>query len=90
MIVDNNNNIYLVSCTQSSDFPVSANAFQPSFGGAQDGVVLKANANLSNFDFISFIGGSSNDAAFSLSLNPGNNNIYVGALLPVVTCRVRE
>lgn len=78
VIVDNNNSIYLVSCTQSKDFPVTANAFQPNFGGAQDGVVMKANANLSNFDFISFLGGSNNDAAFSLSLNPGNNNIYVG------------
>ncbi len=78
VIVDNNNNIYLASCTQSADFQVTGSAFQPTFAGAQDGVVIKTNSDLSNILFSSFFGGSGDDAAFVLSLNPANNNIYIG------------
>ena len=78
VIVDDKNNIYLASCTQSSDFPVTGGAFQGTFGGGtQDGVLIKANGDLSNILFSSFLGGNGDDAAFVLSLNPLNNNIYV-------------
>ena len=78
VIVDKSNNIYLASCTQSTDFPASANAFQKSFGGGmQDGVFIKAAPDLNNI-FASYLGGSGDDAAFSLTLNPSNNNVYVG------------
>ena len=86
VIVDAANNIYLASCTQSPDFPVTANAFQPKFGGgsadglipAQDGIVIKTNPDLSNVLFSSFLGGTGEDAAFVLALNPLDNSIYVG------------
>jgi gliding motility-associated-like protein len=85
VILDNAGNIYLASSTQSGDFPVTANAFQRSFGSAgttgrvlQDGVLLKANPSLTALSFSSFIGGKNEDAAFVLALNPLNNNIYVG------------
>ncbi len=78
VIVDGSNNIYLASCTQSTDFPATANAFQTRFaGGLQDGVLIKANPDLTNIYFASFLGGSGDDAAFVLSLSPANNNIYV-------------
>ncbi len=79
VIVDNANNIYLASCTQSSNFPVTSNAFQKAIGGGlQDGVVIKSSPDLGIILFSSFIGGSGDDAAFVLSLNPTNSNIYVG------------
>ena len=77
VIVDLSNNIYLASCTQSSDFPVTSGAFQTKFGGQQDGVVIKASSDLKNILFSSFLGGSGDDASFVLSLNPFNSNIYV-------------
>ncbi|WP_158638340.1 DUF7948 domain-containing protein [Panacibacter ginsenosidivorans] len=77
VIVDGNNNIYLASCTQSSDYPTTAGAFQGSFGGQQDGVVIKASNDLSNILLSSFLGGTGDDAAFVLALNPTNNNIYI-------------
>ncbi|MDQ3278815.1 MAG: hypothetical protein M3Q06_10850, partial [Bacteroidota bacterium] len=82
VIVDNAGNIYVASCTQSTgtntttSFPVR-NAFQTSGGGKQDGVLLKFNQDLSAYLFGSFIGGGGNDAAYVLSLNPTNGNIYV-------------
>jgi gliding motility-associated-like protein len=83
VILDGAGNIYVASCTQSSDpsaankFPTTAGAFQPNFGGGkQDGVVLKFDPNVSALLFSSFIGGSANDAAYVLSIGPGGN-IYV-------------
>ncbi|MEP6845856.1 MAG: SBBP repeat-containing protein, partial [Panacibacter sp.] len=77
VIVDRNNNIYLASCTKSSDFPVTAGVFQSTFAGKQDGVVIKASNDLSNILFSSFLGGNGDDASFVLKINPTNNNIYV-------------
>jgi len=78
VILDNANNVYLASCTQSDSFPL-LNAFQTSFGGGrQDGVFIKANPNLTAVLASSFLGGNNDDAAFALALNPNNGNIYVG------------
>ncbi|HVX49415.1 MAG TPA: PKD domain-containing protein, partial [Chitinophagaceae bacterium] len=83
VITDNNGNIYLASCTRSTD--KSANnllstpgVFQPVFGGgAQDGMLIKTDPSL-NILFSSYLGGNGDDAAFVLALNPLNNDIYVG------------
>ncbi|CAN5427568.1 hypothetical protein BH09BAC5_BH09BAC5_02510 [soil metagenome] len=74
---DNAGNCYIVSNTQSSNFPVTPGAFQTTFGGGlQDGCVFKLNTNLSAMIFSSFIGGNADDAAYSIGLNPANE-IYI-------------
>jgi len=78
VILDNGGNVYLASCTASSDFPVTANAFQKTSGGNQDGVFIKTSPDLSVILASSYLGGSSDDAAFSLALSPITNNIYIG------------
>src|SRR5450432_1970047 len=78
VIMDNMGNVYLASCTASSDFPVTANAFQKTSGGNQDGVFIKTSPDLSVILASSYLGGSSDDAAFSLALSPITNNIYIG------------
>jgi gliding motility-associated-like protein len=81
VILDGAGNILLVSCTQSLNFPVTANASQAVNGGGvhkQDGVFLKLNADFSNILVSTLIGGSEDDAAFVLSINPLTGNIYVG------------
>lgn len=75
VILDAAGNVYVASCTQSSNFPTFS-PFQAGFGGQQDGVVLKLNSTLSTVLFSSFLGGSGHDAAYVLSLAP-NGNIYV-------------
>lgn len=78
VILDAAGNVYVASSTQSSDFPGTAGFFQQAFGGGtQDGVVLKLTPDLNTLLFASYIGGTGNDAAYVLSLNPTNNNIYV-------------
>ena len=76
VILDKSNNVYIASSTTSSDFPIR-NASQATFGGGQDGVLMKFSPDLSTIFFSTFLGGSDDDAAFVLALNPLNNAIYV-------------
>ena len=76
VLLDGSNNIYLASCTSSSDFPTTAGAFQKTHGGLQDGVVLKLNPNCNAVLFSTYLGGSKDDAAYVLKLG-NNNNIYI-------------
>ncbi|MBA2248652.1 MAG: PKD domain-containing protein [Chitinophagaceae bacterium] len=76
VILDGSNNIYLASCTQSDNFPVTAGAIQPAAGGGQDGVVLKLNASCNSILWASYLGGSADDAAYVLALGI-SNNLYV-------------
>ncbi|TKK69948.1 PKD domain-containing protein [Ilyomonas limi] len=77
VITDAAGNIYLASCTKSSDFPVTANAFQKTFGGSQDGVFIKTSPDIATIFCASYLGGKGDDAAFVLALNPTNNNVYI-------------
>ena len=79
VILDGSNNIYIASCTRSKDdFPITAQAFQKTFGGGnQDGVVVKLSPDCKSLLFASFLGGSGEDACFVLKLNPSNGDIYV-------------
>lgn len=82
VIVDENDNIYLASCTQSADYPTSMGAAQtvkgntPIGGIYQDAVLIKTTPDLSSILFSTLFGGNGDDAAFVLALNPSNNNIY--------------
>ena len=78
VLLDNAGDVLLASNTQSVDFPVTPGAFQNTFGGKQDGVIIKTSPDLSKILFSSFLGGKGNDAAFVLAINPADNNIYIG------------
>ncbi|MBL0357139.1 MAG: PKD domain-containing protein [Chitinophagaceae bacterium] len=82
VILDNANNIYLASCTQSVDFPVSGSPIQQAFAGGgpiikQDGIIAKFPPNLSGITYATYFGGNGNDACFVLSINPLSGNLYV-------------
>jgi len=79
VITDAAGNIYLASCTQSSNFPVTPGSpIQATFGGGrQDGVILKLTPNLGSVIFSSFFGGGGDDACFVLAQNPVTGNIYI-------------
>lgn len=78
IIVDSQDNIYLASCTRSSDFPVTANAAQSTIQGGQDGVVLKFNPTLATLVWSTFLGGTNDDAAYVLALNKTQSHLFVG------------
>lgn len=66
LITDDMNNVYVGSCTFSENFPTTPNSFNSNHIGKQDGVVFKLDYNLSNMLFSSYIGGSEDDAVFSI------------------------
>jgi gliding motility-associated-like protein len=83
VILGADNSVFLASCTQSSNFPVSATGIQTTFAGSgnsrykQDGVIIRFTPNLSNVLFSTFFGGNGNDACFVLSINPVTGNLFV-------------
>lgn len=70
VIVDTLGNVYVASVTASSiGFPTNG-GFQSNYGGgAHDGVVFKLNPTLTTMVWSSYLGGSGDDAAYSLQLN---------------------
>lgn len=77
IMTDKNNNVYVVSTTNSVDFPVTSGVFQQnSGGGGQDAVVFKMDAGLSNMIWSSYLGGSGADAAYSIIISNGGS-LYV-------------
>ncbi len=78
IIYDNANNVYIASCTESANFPVTPSAFQPALAGLQDGVIFELNNDCSSLLWSTFAGGANNDAAYVLSLNKTNpSELYV-------------
>jgi gliding motility-associated-like protein len=77
VIVGNNGEIFVASCTQSNNFPTVV-AAQASSGGNQDGVILKLNPSLSSVLISTYYGGSDNDACFVAALNPISGNLFIG------------
>lgn len=80
--IDNSNNIYLATSTGSQNFPTTANAFQPSHGGGTyDGVVLKMDNSLTTLIWSTYLGGSANDAVYSLAVDKKNNIVVTGGTM---------
>ena len=77
VILDKAGNVYLASCTSSSNFPVSANAFQKNSAGLQDGVFIKTSPDLGTILASTYLGGNNDDAAFALALNPLSGNVFI-------------
>ncbi len=78
IIVDRNDNPFIASSTLSTNFPVTAGAYQTTSGGNQDGVIVKLNSNLTSLLFSTYIGGSAVDAAYSMKIGGLNMLIVCG------------
>jgi gliding motility-associated-like protein len=77
IMLDSSNNVLVASCTRSTNFPV-ANAVQANNAGMQDGVIFKLNNTLSNLMFSTYIGGSKNDACYSIKIDSSYNMVFSG------------
>lgn len=76
IIIDNQSNVYVVSCTYSEDFPVTAGSFQTTYQGGEEGCVMKLDQNLSHIIWSSYFGGSGDDACYSMDLAT-NSSVYL-------------
>lgn len=78
IITDNLNNVYIGSTTFSNDFPTTRGCVQPHSGGRQDGVVLKLDHNLRTLLWSSYLGGSKDDAVYSIDVDSAYNLLVCG------------
>ncbi len=79
VMLDDAGNIYLASCTMSSDFYTTANApFRTYANGGQDAVLIKTDPNLSTVLMSTYLGGDGRDAGFVLAIHPTTGDIYMG------------
>jgi gliding motility-associated-like protein len=78
IITDEQNNIYVVSYTFSTDFPITPNAAQTTHGGNLDACVLKMSSHLDNLIWSTYLGGAEADAAYSIQINKLKNIVIAG------------
>lgn len=78
IMLDNNKDIIITSSSRSTNFPMM-NPIQGTAGGQQDGVIFKLSNDLSNLLFSTYIGGSKNDACYSVKITQDNSLIIAGA-----------
>lgn len=74
---DTRGNIYLATCTRSDDFPTTPGAFQSKPNGATDAAILCINPNLSGLIWSTLIGGTKDDAAYSIKIDD-SAHVFVG------------
>jgi len=80
IILDEDSNSYVCGFTASSDHPISPGADYPSFqGGYQDAVVCKLDNTGSSLLYSTYLGGSSDETAYSIILDPANKAIVTGS-----------
>lgn len=75
--VDNDGQAYVTGWTYSSNYDITTNAFQKTFGGgATDVFVTKLNADGSALVYSTYLGGSGDDYGWGIAID-GSGNAYV-------------
>ena len=74
---DNKGNIFVSTCSHSSDFPVSTGAFQTSLKGRTDALVFSLSPLMSKMRWASFFGGSGDDAGYSCRFDD-SAHLFIG------------
>ena len=78
IIVDGNSNVYVVSSTNSSNFPITSTIYVPDSSGKQKVCVFKLSQDLSTLIWSSCYGGSGNDAGYSMFLAADKSVYFCG------------
>ena len=71
--------IFVTGFTRSDNFPLSANAFQSSRGGAEDAFVVKLNPTATRFGFSTLLGGGSADFGNAIAVDPFGDAYVAGS-----------
>lgn len=77
IMIDSNNNVIVATSTRSKDFPI-INGVYSNLLGEQDGVIFKLKHDFSSLLFSTYIGGSKNDALYSVKLDSSYNIVFCG------------
>ena len=78
IIVDESSNVYVVTSTNSSDFPITTSCYQPNNSGNQEACVFKFSQDLSSLIWSTYFGGSGNDAGYSMYVATDKSVYFCG------------
>ena len=79
LTVDSSGNAYVCGSTESSDFPVTSNAYDKTFnGGTSDGFITKIKSDGSAILYSTYIGGNNYDYSYDITHDTNNNIYFVG------------
>ncbi len=70
-------NVYVAGATNSTDFPGTFGGAQASFRGSSDAFVARLNSSLTQILQSTYLGGRSEDSAYSLAIHPTTGDVYV-------------
>jgi gliding motility-associated-like protein len=66
---DDTGTVYIATCTQSNNVPVTSGAFQSTSGGGLDALILSFDSSLQRLRWSTYLGKSGSDAAYSVKLD---------------------
>ena len=78
IVVDSSGNAYVTGRTQSFNFPVTIDAFDPTFASFIDAFVTKLNADGSDIIYSTYIGGEELDEGLDIAVDPSGNAYVTG------------
>lgn len=77
--IDHSGNAYVTGETFSTDFPTTANAFQPTFaGGVSDAFITKLNPTASALIYSTYLGGDDEDRGNGIAVDNAGNAFVTG------------
>jgi hypothetical protein len=77
--VDSSGNAYVTGITNSSNFPITAGALQPTFGGGStDAFVTKLNSTGSVLLYSTYLGGSNGNGGEGIAVDSSGNAYVIG------------
>ncbi len=76
MVLDTTGDVYLTGDTQSTNFPVTLNAYQPSLAGTDNAFVAELASDGTSLVFSTYFGGDATDQASAVALDSAGN-VYI-------------
>jgi hypothetical protein len=79
MVVDRQGSVYVAGSTSSTDFPVTADAMQPSNNGSINAFLSKISGDGKTLLYSTYLGGTAADGAGALAVDAAGNAYLTGA-----------
>ncbi len=76
--IDGAGKAYIIGGTKSTDFPVTAGAFDETKNGGEDAFLVRLDASGSDLDYGTFIGGTSDDQGYDIDLDASGKVYLIG------------
>lgn len=79
MTLDNDGCVYITGCTESSDFPITPEAFDSTKNNGDDIFVSKMSSDLDSLIASTYIGGNGNEDSYSISISESGEVYIMGS-----------